>query len=391
MIRRPGDPTILPAAPLVPPAARSWAARGLAVAATQGRFALQVCAECGRAQYPPREACVACLGAQLEWRDVPAGGILIAATTVRISTDPYFRQHTPWRMGSVRLDCGVDAMAHLHRDCTAGARVRMALKLDKAGQGVMLALPETDQDAMQSDPKLREFTCDPAGRRVLVTDGRTAFGQAAARALIAAGAEVFLGVAAPWNPFPGQNDLPGSTVALDLTDGTSVQNAAAAIAARTDIIVNTAGYFRPGAGDARAAMEVGYFAASRLAQMFLPALRARGGDGGHPACAWVNMIGINGLVPDPAAPLASAANAATLALVRALRPEMRPLKLINAFVGPLDDQWHQAVAPPKTSPTQFAQAVVAVLRSGQEEIAVGDIARHTLAQWYDNHAITLHT
>ena len=390
MIRRPSNPTLLPTAPLVPPAARSRTARGLAVAATQGRFALQVCADCGRTQYPPREACVACLGAQLAWRDLPRGGALTAATIIRISTDPYFRLHTPWRMGTVRLDCGVDAMAHLHRDCVPGARVRLALKLDKAGQGVMLALPETDQDAMQSDPKLREFICDPAGRRVLVSDGRTAFGQAAARALIAAGAEVFLGIAAPWHPFPGQNDLPGTPVPLDLSDTVSVHNAAAAIAARTDIIVNTAGYFRPGAGDGRAAMEASYFAASRLAQIFLPALRARGGDGTHPACAWVNMIGINGLVPDPAAPLASAANAATLALVRALRPEMRPLKLINAFVGPLDDQWHEGLPPPKTTPAQFAQAVIAALRDGTEEIAVGDIARHTLAQWHDNAAITLH-
>ena len=391
MIRGPTNPTLLPAAPLVPPAARSRTARGLAVAAAQGRFALQVCAACGHTQYPPREACVACLGAALPWRDVPTGGVLTAATIVRISTDPYFRQHTPWRMGSVRLDCRVDAYAHLHRDCSPGARVRMALKLDKAGQGVMLAVPETDANPMLSDPQLRAFTCDPAGRRVLVTDGRTEFGQATARALIAAGAEVFLGIAAPWHPFPGQNNLPGTVINLDLTDGLNVQRAAAAIAARTDIIVNNAGYFRPGAGDARAAMDASYFAASRLAQIFLPALRARGGDGTHPACAWLNMIGINGLVPDPGAPLASAANAATLALVRALRPDMRPLKLINAFVGPLDDQWHQAVPPPKTSAQQFAQAVVAALREGQEEIAVGDIARHVLAQWYDNHAITLYT
>ena len=69
MIRRPSNPTLLPTAPLVPPAARSRTARGLAVAATQGRFALQVCADCGRTQYPPREACVACLGAQLACRD----------------------------------------------------------------------------------------------------------------------------------------------------------------------------------------------------------------------------------------------------------------------------------------------------------------------------------
>ena len=100
MIRHPGNPTILPAAPLVPPAVRSRTARGLAVAASQGRFALQVCADCGRSQYPPREACLGCLGGRLNWRDVPNGGVLSAATIIRISTDPYFRQHTPWRTTS---------------------------------------------------------------------------------------------------------------------------------------------------------------------------------------------------------------------------------------------------------------------------------------------------
>ena len=36
------------------------------------------------------------------------------------------------------------------------------------------------------------------------------------------------------------------------------------------------------------------------------------------------------------------------------------------------------------------KAVIGALRDGREEIAVGDIARHILAQWHDNAAITLH-
>ena len=227
---------------------------------------------------------------------------------------------------------------------------------------------------------------------MLVTDGRTAFGQGLARALIAAGAEVFLGVANDWHPFPGQNDLPGTAVDLDLTDSRNTAICAAAIAGRVDIIVNNAGEFRPGHGgldDLRLAMDTSYFAAVRLGQYFAPALRARGGDGPYAACAWVNVISIAGLVPDGGYPAVSAAHAATLAHIRALRPTLRPLKLINAFVGPLDDAWHQGLLPPKVSPAQLSAGVIAALQQGLEEIAVGDIARHTLARWHDNAAITL--
>jgi uncharacterized OB-fold protein len=144
--------------PLTPPAARSATASGLTTAAAEGRFALQVCADCGAVQYPPREACVACLSAHLPWREVPAGGTLIATTTLHVSTDPWFRQHLPWRIGTVALDCGPSVIAHLHGEVAPGARVRMTLRLDKSGQGVMLAIPAEDTPTMQDDPQLRELT-----------------------------------------------------------------------------------------------------------------------------------------------------------------------------------------------------------------------------------------
>ena len=58
------------------------------------------------------------------------------------------------------------------------------------------------------DPQWRELTCDPKFRRVLITDGRTAVGQALAEACSAAGASVvFVGIADPWKPFPGEEKL----------------------------------------------------------------------------------------------------------------------------------------------------------------------------------------
>ena len=43
---------------------------------------------------------------------------------------------------------------------------------------------------MADDPMLREMTCDPKFRKVLVTDGKTAVGQAMVQALVEAGADL---------------------------------------------------------------------------------------------------------------------------------------------------------------------------------------------------------
>ena len=48
---------------------------------------------------------------------------------------------------------------------------------------------------MADDPQLREMTCDPKFRKVLVTDGKTAVGQALVKALVEAGADlVWVGI-----------------------------------------------------------------------------------------------------------------------------------------------------------------------------------------------------
>ncbi len=122
----------------------------------------------------------------------------------------------------------------------------------------------------------------------------------------------------------------------------------------------------------------------RLAQAFGPALRSRGGDGTHAACAWVNVFSAYALAPTPAFGAAAAAQAAGLSLAQSLRAELRPIRVINALVGPLDDEWHQAVPPPKVSPAALATAVVRALRDGIEDLAVGEVALDLLTRWKEN-------
>ena len=109
--------------PTLPPEARSRAAMGLTAAAAEGRFALQVCGECGATIYPARDAGNHCLSVDLNWQDVDPRGELLAETTVRTSTNLYFRERAPWRTGTVKLDAGPVVICHIHGDVAPRARV----------------------------------------------------------------------------------------------------------------------------------------------------------------------------------------------------------------------------------------------------------------------------
>ncbi|WP_116087613.1 SDR family oxidoreductase [Tropicimonas sp. IMCC34011] len=383
--------------PALPPEARSRAAMGLTAAAAEGRFALQHCAECGRVQYPPRDACHACLSVDLPWRDTDPVGTLLADTVVRASPNLYFRDRVPWRTGTVRLDAGPSIVVHVHGDCERGARVRLTSRLDRAGQGVLMALPMEETPNMADDPQLRELTADPKHRRILITDARQDTAPALARALLAAGAaEIMVGEAEGWRPWPGRERLAAmegvTLLPLDVTDTASVETLAGEIGGKTDILINNARFVRPGGllggdpGFARQEMEVAYFGLMRLAQAFGPAMRARGSDGVRSAVAWVNILSAHALSSDPAYGTFSAANAAALSLSQTLRADLRPggLRVLNVFAGPTEDDWHQAVPPPKVTGGAIARSVVEGLQDGLEEVWCGDVARDLRDRWRQN-------
>lgn len=379
----------------LPPAARSRAALGLSAAAAEGRFMLQVCAECGTVQYPPRDACSSCLSVDLPWRDVSPAGRLIAETTVRVSTDVYFRERMPWRVGTVALDAGPSVICHVHGDVPRGGAVRMVARLDRAGQGVLFALPPEGTPNMKDDPQLRETSCSPKFRRVLIADGRNENAVALAQACARAGAAtVFVGEAESWRPNPNRAQLERiadvEIVPLDVTDTKSVAELGGAIGGKVDILVNNARFVRPGGaigrGDtafARDEMEVNYFGLMRLAQAFGPAMRARGADGVNSAVAWVNILSVYAFANWPAYGAFSASHAAALSLSQALRAGLRPggIRVMNVFTGPTEDEWHQPLPPPKVAPGALAKAVIAGLNDGLEDVFVGDVAKDVIERW----------
>jgi NAD(P)-dependent dehydrogenase (short-subunit alcohol dehydrogenase family)/uncharacterized OB-fold protein len=393
------NPVMRTRLPTLPPGARSRVALGLTAAAAEGRFALQVCGDCGAVQYPPREACHDCLSIRLDWRTQDGAGELLADTTLHHSNDLFFRERLPWRLGLVRLDAGPAVVAHLHGDIPAApARVRVTARLDRAGQAVVVALPDKETPHMADDRALREFTCDPKFRKCFVTDGKTAVGQALVKALAAAGADlIWVGQTEPWKKFAGFDDLqqlPQVTVLpLDVTDSKSVREIAAEIGGKVDILVNNAEHHRTfgignraGVETARAEMDVNYFGLLRLAQEFGPAMRSRGADGQSSAVAWVNLLSIYALANFPPHGTFSASKAAAHSLAQCLRAEMRPagVRVVNVFPGPIDDEWNQLLLPPKVAPEALARAIVQALRDGVEDVYPGDVAQEWLERWRDN-------
>lgn len=401
MLERPKrkNPVLRTRLPTLPPAARSRVALGLTAAAALGRFELQQCRDCGAVQYPPREACHKCLSIRLAWKEQSGEGELLAGTVLHHSNDLFFRERLPWRLGLVRLDAGPTVVAHLHGAVPAApARVRVTARLDRAGQAVLAARPDKEASDMADDRQLREFTCDPKFRKVLVTDGKTALGQALVRALAAAEAElIWVGYAEPWKKFAGFDELkkiPQVTlVPLDVTDSKNVRELAAEIGGKVDILVNSAELHRAfgiagrqGVETARAEMDVNYFGLLRLAQEFGPAMRSRGADGLASAVAWVNLLSIYALANFPPHGTFSASKAAAHSLAQCLRAEMRPagVRVVNVFPGPIDDEWNQLLPPPKLAPAALAGAILKALREGVEDVYPGDVAQEWLERWRDN-------
>lgn len=393
------DPLKRTQAPTLPPGNRSREAQGLTAMAAQGRFALQVCADCSRVQYPPRQICVDCLGDELQWSDVANTGTLLAETTLQHSNDLFFADRLPWRLGIVAMDAGPSAVVHLGEDCKQGEKVRLSLDLDRSGHAVMTARPTARGENEEDDLQLREMKFDPKNRRVLIADGKSELGLALARAFAEAGArEIYLGHAEPWKHSANLDEaakVKGAELfPLDVTDSDSVRELAAVIGGKVEILVNNSYHLRMGGlldrfdlNTAQAEMDLHYHGLMRLAGNFGPAMRGRGADGPFGASAWVNIFSAYALVNNPAFGTYSASQAAALSLSHCLRAELAGggVRVVNALVGPLDDEWHQLVPPPKLPIATVARRIVEGLQAGQEDIPVGAVAAEIAQRLAENH------
>ena len=393
------NPILRTRQPILPPWTRSRVGLGLTAAAARGEFQLQHCAECQAVQYPPKEMCGECLSDDLHWAAVDGSGTLLSETLLHHAHDLYFRERMPWRLGLVQLDCGPSVVAHLHGDIDpAPCKVVVQARLDRAGRGALIATPQNEDANMADDRQLREMTCDPKFRKVLITDGKSEIGQAMVREIASAGASlIWVGHTEPWKTsegFAALADIPEvELIPLDLTDARSVQEQGAALGGRVDIVINTAQIHRThgissryGTDVAKLEMEVNYLGLLRLAQEFGPALKSRGADGQNNAVAWVNILSVFALSNYPPEGTYSASQAAAYSLSQCLRAEFQPaaIRVLHAFTGPVDEPWSQMIPPPKVAPERLARDVVAALRDGVEDVYIGDVAKEFYSRFRED-------
>ena len=114
------DPQKRTIVPTMPPVARSRASLTFSARAAEGKFMLQKCSECHHISYPPREACPKCWSLDLPWVEMPETGVFVAETILRTSTNVYFRERMPWRIGTISLEKGPGVYAHIHSDLSEG-------------------------------------------------------------------------------------------------------------------------------------------------------------------------------------------------------------------------------------------------------------------------------
>lgn len=78
-----------------------------------GRFEFQHCRNCDHRQFPPRLACTACHGADLDWRQASGGGTIYSFTVVHRAPLEAFKADVPYVIAIVELEEGVRAMMNL--------------------------------------------------------------------------------------------------------------------------------------------------------------------------------------------------------------------------------------------------------------------------------------
>jgi len=213
------------------------------------------------------------------------------------------------------------------------------------------------------------------GKTALVTGANRGIGEAIVDALIKAGASKVYAAARNTKdlaPLTARHGTRVVALQLDVTQSAQI-TAAAQVAPDVQLLVNNAGYAGHSGGaftdaqwlvEGRKEMEVNYFGAFALSQAFAPVLGKNGGG------AIVNIASVASLVNFALFASYSASKAAVHSLTQATRALLKKqgTLVFGVYPGPIDTRMAADVPFEKTSPAEAAQAIVAGIEAGQEEI-----------------------
>jgi peptide/nickel transport system ATP-binding protein len=242
-----------------------------------------------------------------------------------------------------------------------------------------IPLPEIDDTwlskALAGNAFSKEIMMDIKNATALVTGANRGLGRALVGQLVGAGVrKVYASARDP----AGVQDLvtahPGRVVAvaLDILNPGQIK-AAAERCADVTLLINNAGINR-GKGliaatsidDAQAEIATNYLGTLAMCRAFAP--RLAGG-------AIVNVLSILAKVTLPAMGSLCASKAAGLRLTEGVRAELaaQGTRVLAVMTGAVDTDMSRDFQGPKSSPVEVAQAVLAALASGDDEVYVGEM------------------
>lgn len=216
---------------------------------------------------------------------------------------------------------------------------------------------------------------------VLITGANRGIGKSYVEEFIKQGAKkIYLGVRNPKKVADLVKKDPDRLVALKL-DVTSAEDikAAASKAKDVTILINNAGVLRPAAlneksalKNARAEMEVNYFAPLQMALAFYPVLKKNKG-------ILVNVSSIAGRMVFPGLSTYSASKHAVHALTVAQRMEFAGdgIRVIGVYPGPIDTDMAADIDMEKEPPSHVAQQTIKAINENSEDVFPDAYARET--------------
>lgn len=220
---------------------------------------------------------------------------------------------------------------------------------------------------------------DIKGAVILLTGANGGIGRALAETLLAAGAAKLYACArdpAQLDDMVTAGDGRVVPVTLDITRDADV-DAAAKAAGDVTILINNAGInhntrlvAEPSMANAEQEMTVNYLGSLRMTRAFAPILKANGGG-----CI-VNMLSILARVNLPIMGSLCASKAALFSMTQGVRAELagQGTTVIGVMPGAVETRMTAHLDIPKMTAQACAEAVVAAIESGEEDVYPGDMA-----------------
>ncbi|MFO1067479.1 MAG: SDR family oxidoreductase [Geminicoccaceae bacterium] len=219
------------------------------------------------------------------------------------------------------------------------------------------------------------------GAVALVSGANRGIGEAFVAALLARGAAKVYAASRAGNAV-AWSDPRIVPLVLDTTDPAEV-DAAVARAGDVTLLVNNAGVnfnagllAAPSMEQAETEVRVNYLGTLRMCRAFAPVLRRNGGG------AIVNMISILGQVHLPLMGSLCASKAAAYSMTLGVRAELAAQKtqVLAVMPGAVETRMTDGVPVPKIKPAEVAEAALAAVEAGEDEVYPGPMAQGWIGQ-----------